>query len=195
MARPDTRERILAAAFETLRTKGYAGTSSRAIAGAGAFNPALIFYYFGSVDELLVATLERASIERLERYRPEIEAAASPAALLEVLRRIYADDLASGHIRVVSELVAAGVANEELGVRVAALLEPWIAIAQEAVARAGAHSPLADLAAPRELALAAVTFYLGANLLTHLLRESGEIDGLLAAAARAAALLVPSDRS
>jgi AcrR family transcriptional regulator len=191
MTRPDTRERILDAAFETLRTRGYAGTSSRAIAAAGSFNPALIFYYFGSVDELLVATLDRASAERLERYRPDIEAAASPAELLEVLRRIYADDLASGHIRVVSELVAAGVANAELGARVAALLQPWVAIAEDAVTRGAAGSPLIDLVAPRELALAAVTFYLGANLLTHLLRESAEIDGLIAAAARVAALLAP----
>ena len=194
MAR-ETRDKLLEAAFETLRARGFAGASSRAVAAAGGVNPALIFYYFGSLNDLFVATLERSSAARLERYREAVARADSPAELLEVLRRIYADDVESGHIRVVSELVAAGVADAELGARVAALTEPWVALAEEAVARGVAGSPLAELVAPRELALAAVTFYLGANLLTHLLHASEEVDGLIAAAARIAALLAPTDRS
>jgi len=41
----------------------------------------------------------------------------------------------------------------------------------------------------RQHTLAAVTFYLGANLLAHLQGESDAVDGLLAAGERAAGLL------
>ena len=116
MGRPrgNTRERIVEAAFETVREVGYAGATSRAIAARGDFNPALIFYYFGSVPELLLAALEHSSRARLARYREAVDAAASLADLARVLGAIYHDDIASGHIRFVSELVAASVANPEL---------------------------------------------------------------------------------
>ena len=61
MARRDTRERIVEAAFETLRTRGYAGASTRAVAAAGGFNPALIFYYFENLQDLLVTALAESS--------------------------------------------------------------------------------------------------------------------------------------
>jgi len=52
-----------------------------------------------------------------------------------------------------------------------------------------AGSPLAAFAEPRQIALAGVTFSLGANLLTHLSDGTETVDGLLASAERAAGLL------
>src|SRR5215211_851324 len=106
MGRPRgrTRERVVAAALESLKRNGYAGSSTRAIAAIGGFNPALIFYYFESLDDLLVAALAESSGERLDRYREAVETTVSLAGLLALLGEIYADDFASGHIRVVSEL-------------------------------------------------------------------------------------------
>jgi AcrR family transcriptional regulator len=184
----NTRATILEAALESLRRNGFAGTSTRVIAAIGGFNPALIFYYFGSLNDLLVAALERSSGERLELYRPAVEEAESLAALLGTLERIYEDDVASGHIRVVSELVAGSVAVPELGPRVLALMEPWVELAQGAVERITAGSPLAGAVAPRQVALAAVTFYLGANLISHLLAEDADVRALLAAARELAPL-------
>jgi AcrR family transcriptional regulator len=186
MARKNTKGEIVAAALATLKERGYAGTSSRTIAAVGDFNPALIFYYFGSLDGLLVAALEHSSGERLERYRRAVEEAGSLAALLNVLGAIYRDDVASGHIRVVSELVAASVSQPELAPRVIALMEPWLELAERAAARV---APPDLPVPPRQLALAAVTFYLGANLLTHLVPEAADVEALLETAARAAPLL------
>ena len=189
MVKPrNTRATILEAALESLRMNGFAGTSTRAIAAIGGFNPALIFYYFGSLNDLLVAALERSSGERLKRYRTAVEESESLAALLGTLERIYEDDVASGHIRVVSELVAGSVAVPELGPRVLALMEPWIELAQGAVERITAGSPLAGTVAPRQVALAAVTFYLGANLISHLLADDADVRALLAAARQLAPL-------
>ena len=131
----DTRTRILEATLATLKEKGLAGASTRAIAATGDFNPALIFYYFGSLHGLWLSALERSSTERLDRYRAVIEGAARIDELVDVLSRIYREDLASGHIRVVSELVAGSVANPELGPRVVELMEPWIELAERAVER------------------------------------------------------------
>lgn len=58
---PSTKGRIMDAAIETLKSEGITGTSARAIAHRGDFNQALIFYHFGSVNNLLIqAALFRA---------------------------------------------------------------------------------------------------------------------------------------
>ncbi len=185
----DSREKIMQAALEALRTKGFAGTSARTIAALAGVNAGLIFYYFPSLDELLLAALRESSEERLERHRAAAESVATPRDLVALLRRIYEEDTASGHIRVVSEMVAGSVSRPELGRRVMALWEPWVALGEQSVARALDDSPFAALASPRELALAAVTFYLGANLVTHMGQATETVDSLLASAERLAGML------
>lgn len=188
MAR-DTREKIVQAALEALRTKGFAGASARAIAALAGVNPGLIFYYFPTLDELLLAALSESSQERLERHRAAAEAVQTPRELVALLRRIYEEDSASGHIRVVSEMVAGSVSKPDLGREVMALWEPWVALAEDSVERALDGSPLAALASPRELALAGVTFYLGANLVTHMGQATETVQSLLASAERLAGML------
>ncbi|MEJ7788930.1 MAG: TetR/AcrR family transcriptional regulator [Thermoleophilaceae bacterium] len=188
---PTTKQRIVDATFEALRTKGFSGASARAIAGIAKVNPGLLFYYFDTLDDLLVEALRQSSEERLARHRATLGGASSLTELLALLREIYREDRESGHITVVSEMVAGSVARPPLGARVMELTEPWIDLAEEGVEQALAGSPLAALAPPRELALAGVTFYLGANLVTHLSDGAESVDGLLASAERAAALFSP----
>lgn len=188
----DTRQRLIDAAFEALRTRGFGGASARAIAALAEVNPGLIFYYFGTLDELLIAALEGSSEARLQRYRSELERVGSAGELVALLRRIYREDLDSGHIRVVCEMVSGGVARPQLGDRVMGLMQPWIDAAEEAVERVLAESPLGSLVSPHDLAFAAVTFYLGANLVVHLAPDDAAIDRLLSTAERAVALLDPA---
>src|SRR6202165_6078205 len=60
-----TRDRLVEAALTTLRTRGFPGTTARAIARTGKLNPGLIFYHFGSLDRLLLAALDLTSARRL----------------------------------------------------------------------------------------------------------------------------------
>jgi len=163
-----TRRRIVEAALETLKREGFAGATSRAIARAGGFNQALIFYHFGSLDRLLLAALDQTSEERLARYRKAVEQSETPDQLLAVATRVYAEDRAGGHITVVSQMIAGSVARPELAPAVLERMEPWIDLCEQALAKVLAPLGLTDLVPLRDLAHAVVTFYLGANLLTHL---------------------------
>ena len=104
------------------------------------------------------------------------------------MRRIYRDDVESGFIRVASEMVAGAVAHPELGPRVVELMQPWIDLAEESIARVLEGTPLEGLADPGDLASAAVMFYLGANLFTQLVPERDTVEPLLQAAERGAKL-------
>jgi AcrR family transcriptional regulator len=158
-----TAEAILAAALETLKTAGFAGATSRAIARTGGFNQALIFYHYGSLEGLLGAALERTSEERLAHYRERIETLDNLADLVPAMVALWEEDKAAGHVRVVSQMIAGSINRPELGAKTTELMQPWIELAEQTLGRAlPAGFPVA------EAAYANVLFYLGVNLATHL---------------------------
>ena len=175
-----TRERIVAAALKTLKDKGFAGATSRAIARAGSFNQALIYYHFGSVDDLLLAALDTTSAERLERYREEVDKAQTAEQLAEIAARVYKEDRDGGHMTVVSQMIAGSVARPELAPEMLARMEPWIELCEDALKKALAQTPAAEVVPFRDLAYALVTFYLGLNLLTHLDEDRERTEALVA---------------
>ena len=174
-----TRRRIVDAALETLKKEGFAGATSRVIARAGGFNQALIFYHFGSLDGLLLASLDRTSEERFERYRNAVDQAQTAEELAEVAAKVYAEDRDRGHMTVVSQMVAGSVARPELAREVVARMEPWIELCEDALRKALAASPAGDVLPLRDLAYAIVTFYLGLNLLTHLDEDRERTEALV----------------
>jgi AcrR family transcriptional regulator len=174
-----TRQRIVDAALKTLKKDGFAGATSRAIARAGGFNQALIFYHFGTLDGLLLAALDQTSEERLHRYREAVANAETADDLAKVAARIYAEDRDRGHMTVVSQMVAGSVARPELAREIVARMEPWIELCEEALSKAIASSPARDVVPLRDLAYAIVTFYLGLNLLTHLDEDRERTEALV----------------
>ena len=159
--REEIRQRITDAAFVTLRDRGYAEASARAIADTGGFDQAQIFYYFGSVNDLLVAALESSSLRQLAAYRASVEGVTSAGGLLDVLRVRLAEDLASGHVKVLAELIAAGTADAALRDVVRQLFEPWMELSVETTTGILAASGLGALLPGEQVAFAAVCLVLG----------------------------------
>src|SRR4051794_28899145 len=153
-----TRDQILEAAFETLRAEGFAGATSRAIARRGGFNQALVFYYFGSLDGLLLAALDLTSTRRLDRYREALAQANGLEEMVQTTAELYREDRESGHMTVVSQLVAGSLARRELAPQVLATMEPWLEFARGTIERAVAGTPLAGLVPVDEAASAVITF-------------------------------------
>lgn len=182
----ETRRRLLDAADQVLREHGYAGTSARTIATAAEVNSALVFYHFGGVDQLLLAALDRASADRMERHRATAASARTVEELVEAGVRIYRDDLEHGHLAQFSELVAAAVTKPELRAAVAERSEPWLAFVEESWERVAGGTPLGRLLPPREVANAALTFYLGVNLFSVLDPDQSRTEDVFALAGRLA---------
>ena len=164
----ETRARIVEAALDVLKEEGFSGASARTIAARGGFNQALVFYHFGSVHSLLLAALDATSERRMERYASAVAAAGSLAEMVHIAREIYREDLESGHITVLSEMIAGSITDPQLGPQVTARMQPWIEFAAQAIERAVADTPLAGLLPARDLAFALVAFYIGIDLLTAL---------------------------
>jgi AcrR family transcriptional regulator len=186
-----TKEQIVGAAIETLRTEGFAGTSARAIARTGEFNQALIFYHFGTVNSLLLEALRETSERRMETYTAALEGIDTPEQLLRVAADVYREDVRAGHLTVLSEMIAGSSSAPELGREIAELLRPWMAFAEEAIERAGSGLALADLPPARDLAFAIVALYLGTELLTHLEGDTQQAESMFASLQDAVTTLQP----
>lgn len=168
-----TAQTIVKAAIETVREKGVAGTSSRAIARRGDFNQALIFYYFGSLENLLLEALRRTSAERLERYTEVVEPIGTLEALVPAMAGLWEEDKAAGHVQVVAQLIAGSANRPELRATLVELMEPWAALAEQTLGRVlPAGLPV------RDIAFGTVVWYLGVNLVTHLDPAGSRIDSL-----------------
>ena len=186
-----TKERILQAALETVKREGFAGTSARAVARTGGFNQALIYYYFGSLNELLLATLEETSRRRLASYRARMDEIHTLEDLARVGGELYAGDLKEGHIAVLTELLTAALPNPEMGPRIVASMAPWFELAEDAIGRVMGGTVAEGLLPARTLAHGLVAFYVGIEMLYHLDRDESRAEELFRMFANLAGVVGP----
>jgi AcrR family transcriptional regulator len=170
---PDNRSALIDAAIETLRIDGFARASARAIAARAGCNQGLVFYYFGSVANLLLAALDAVSAERLARYGAAVERAQSAGELVDVATTIFREDLDAGYAKVLVEMIAGASSTPGLGPEVLARIAPWTQFAQRAINDVIGASALAALVPSEEVAYGVVALYLGLEMLTHLDGERG----------------------
>lgn len=124
-ASTDTRKRILEAAFQSLAARGYTSLNVRDIAKDAGVNHALISYYFGGKDRLVIAVLDEANRQLLERQQQLYGTPGGFADKWARARRFYESDLASGFVRVQAELWAASLSNAELRQQFLPRIQAW----------------------------------------------------------------------
>lgn len=129
-------EAFLDAAERLLVREGAAGISTRQLAQEAGQNHGLVHYYFGSVDELLLQTLERFTGRLLDRQRVMYGA---EAPFIEKWRAAIAyieEDLASGYPKVWAELEALAWNKPDLRERLQVVNDSWRSLLRDALAEA-----------------------------------------------------------
>src|SRR5215218_5058231 len=69
VGREATREALIAATAQIMLDEGYAAATSRRVAAKAGVKPALVHYYFPSMDDLFVAVLRAGAEANLKRQR------------------------------------------------------------------------------------------------------------------------------
>jgi AcrR family transcriptional regulator len=140
-----TKESILEAARQRLLADGYAGLSTRAVAEAAGVPLSQLHYHFGSKRQLILDLLESESERRLARQTAMYGADQPLWRRYEQACDFLEEDLESGFVRVLQEMVAAGWSDPVIGERVRDLLQGWLdlitEVAREAEGRYGALGP------------------------------------------------------
>jgi AcrR family transcriptional regulator len=153
-ARAETGTTLLEAAKAVLRQKGYAGLSTRDVAAAAGVPLSQIHYHFGSKRGMVLALFEYLNAQLLGRQNAMFSNPALKLSEQWDLACDYLDeDIASGYVRVLQELIAVGFADAEVAKVVRAGLIGWFeliaALARKAERELGALRPFSaeDIAA------------------------------------------------
>jgi AcrR family transcriptional regulator len=122
--------------------EGYARLSTRQIATEAGVNHALIHYYFGTKDELVIAVLDEDNRRLLARQSTMYEQPGGLAEKWAQARAFYEEDLASGFVRLQAELFAASFSNPELRAVFLPRILAWRQVVRTAVRAAVADYEL-----------------------------------------------------
>jgi len=116
--KPDARLQLLDAAETLIRREGYAAATARRIAGEVGLKHQVVFYYFGTQEELLLALFQKVSAEQRDRIKAALESDQPLTAMWNVIRDPDATRLALEFMALAnhSEIIRAEIAKsaEEL---------------------------------------------------------------------------------
>ncbi|WP_052668583.1 TetR/AcrR family transcriptional regulator [Nitriliruptor alkaliphilus] len=175
------RSELLDAAVGCLLTTGYAQVSTRAVADAAGVPVSQIHYHFGGKDGLFLEVLDHLDRQLLQRQRTMYGQDEPLWRRWEQACDFLAEDLASGYVRVLQELIAAGYADPGVAERVREQLQGWLALLTSVAEEAAATVGLPGMS-PRQVALLVGCTFLGAEEVELLgLVEDGEVRAALRA--------------
>jgi len=161
----DTHTLILDATRSRLLVDGYAGLSTRKVAEEAGVPLSQLHYHFGSKQGLILALFEQENQRRLERQRRMYAEDLPLWQRYEQACDYLEDDLDSGYVRVLQEMLAAGWSNAEVGTAVRELLGGWFALLAEVAREAERrHGPIGPFTAEEVATLVGTTF-IGAEAL------------------------------
>jgi AcrR family transcriptional regulator len=161
----NTRTLILDAARSRLLADGYAGLSTRKVAEAAGVPLSQLHYYFGSKQGLILALFQQENRRRLDRQR---RLYAEDTPLWQRYERAcdyLEDDLDSGYVRVLQEMIAAGWSNIEVRDAVRELLGGWYQLLAKVAQQAGRRHGRLGAFTAEEVAALVMSAFIGAEAL------------------------------
>lgn len=126
-----TRSVILEAARQRLLADGYGRLSTRGVAEVAGVPLSQLHYHFGSKQQLILDVLEAEDARRLARQTAMYAEDKPLWQRYEQACDFLEDDLDSGYVRVLQEMIAAGWSDPVIGARVRQLLQGWVDLITE----------------------------------------------------------------
>ena len=130
------RGRLLQAARQRLLDHGLAGVSTRTVADAAGVPLSQIHYHFGSKHQMVLALLEAENARLLARQHELFDQQIPLWKRWEQACDALEDDLASGYVRVLHEMVAAGWSDMDVAAAVRTSLTGWYQLLTDVAAAA-----------------------------------------------------------
>ena len=160
-----TASRILMAVRDAVLESGFAALSTRAVADRAGVPLSQLHYHFGSKEQMILAMLREENDSLVTRQAAMFALDLSLAERWNRACDYLGDDLDSGYVRVLQEMMAAGWSSVEVRDAVDEVLAAWCGVLTEVVKQAmaaGANFGLFEAAVIVALVMSA---FLGAESL------------------------------
>lgn len=155
------RASLLAAAKTCLLEVGYANLSTRRVAEGAGVPLSQIHYHFGSKSGMVLALLQAENERLLDRQRVMYAEDRPLSSRWKTAVGYLQDDMETGYVRVLHEMMAAAWSDAELAAEVRALLGGWqellAGVATEAEQLVGGYGPFS----PAEVVMLVGAVFIG----------------------------------
>jgi AcrR family transcriptional regulator len=162
----ETSTMLLEAAKKVLRQNGYSGLSTRDVAAAAGVPLSQIHYHFGSKQGMMLALFEYLNAQLLGRQQAMFgDPTLKISEQWDLACAYLDDDIASGYVRVLQELIAASWTDPAVAKVIRAGVLGWVDLITEVARRAqrdfGGLGPFS----PEEVAALVADAFIGAESL------------------------------
>jgi AcrR family transcriptional regulator len=155
----DPRTKLLDAAERLLIDVGHGAVTTRLVSKEAGLNQGLVHYYYGSMEELFLAVLERFTGRLIARQRAMYAADTTFLVKWRKAMGFLEEDLAAGYPKIWLELQAMGWSRPAMRTRLAAVHGQWITVLTDAFAVAMKHYGIANGPLPVEAMVALVATF------------------------------------
>ena len=160
----ETSTTLLEAAKEVLRRNGYSGLSTRDVAAAAGVPLSQIHYHFGSKNGMMLALFQYLNAQLLDRQNALFgDTNLKLSEQWDCACDYLDDDIASGYVRVVQELIAASWADPAVATVIRAGITGWIdliiGVVRKAEHQIGGLGPFS----PEEIGALVANAFIGAE--------------------------------
>lgn len=157
---------LLEAAKKVLRQNGHSGLSTRDVAAAAGVPLSQIHYHFGSKQGLMLALFDYLNAQLLDRQNAMFhDATLSLSQRWDRACDYLDEDIASGYVRVLQELIAASWSDPEVAKVVRAGLMGWFELIADMARRADKELGGLGPFSPEEVAALVSTAFIGGESL------------------------------
>jgi AcrR family transcriptional regulator len=146
-----------------LLAEGYANLSTRAVAEAAGVPLSQIHYHFRSKRQLILAVLDAENARLLDRQRAMFDRPQPLWVRWELACDFLDADVASGYVRILQEMIAAGWSDAEVAAAVRGMLGGWYSLLADVARRELERGANFGEFTPDEVAALMGTPFLGAE--------------------------------
>jgi len=155
----DPRTKLLDAAERLLVDVGHSAVTTRLVSKQAGLNQGLVHYYYGSMEELFLAVLERFTARLIIRQRAMYAADTTFLVKWRKAMGFLEEDLAAGYPKIWLELQAMAWNRPPMRTRLAAVHDEWIKVLTEAFTIAMKHYGISNGALPVDAMVALVATF------------------------------------
>ena len=162
----ETSTALLEAAKKVLRQNGYSGLSTRDVAATAGVPLSQIHYHFGSKQGMMLAVFEYLNAQLLERQQSMFsDPSLKISEQWDLACQSLDDDIGSGYVRVLQELIAASWVDAEVAKVIRAGIMGWIDLIVQVARRAERELGGLGPFSPEELGAIVADAFIGAESL------------------------------
>ncbi len=171
----DTRRRLMDATVAVLAEAGIAGLSARAVGARAGVNPALIYYHFDHLDDLLAEAAREVTERRAAAYAQRLAGVADLQGLSRAARDLHAEERRNGNLAMLAQLLAGSRTHPDLVPVLEANFDLLAGSVAGTIDRLLAGTALDDLLDSRQLARTVSAGFIGIELLDTVTTDDGAL--------------------